>query len=96
MNDMEVFDPTSQEVKDQPPTLDYVGSFPLYQKKMWKLMGEGYSEKEAEEMCKPNPMEHEQLMAQVMDMQKRELRNLARLDKMNKKAPNKRYISIYP
>jgi hypothetical protein len=63
------------------------GFYPDLVRKRMGLIGLGLSEKEAEEMCKPKEMDVEKMMDDVMEMQRKELRNLAKLNPKRKKQP---------
>ena len=81
----QVLNTDMSEVEDI-PQIFCAGSFLFYQQKMINLLLQGYSRAKAEEMCNPKPIDYEQVMAEVMVMQKRELRNLAKLSKINHRA----------
>jgi hypothetical protein len=72
---------------DQDRNPDFPGSFLRYQKKMMELIGQGYTREEAEKMCQPKPIDEEELMADLMREQEKELRWLAKLSPNKRKAP---------
>jgi hypothetical protein len=57
-----------------------------YVTKRMGLIWIGLSEEEADELCRPREIDTEAIMANVMEEQKRDLRNLAKLDKERNKA----------
>src|SRR5271169_5096354 len=67
-------------------------SFPLYQQKVWKLMDRGYSQKEAEKMCRPDPIDYEKFETEIMKEQEKELKRLARLSGIKNVAPRSKRL----
>lgn len=66
----------------------------LQLQKMQNLRIQGYTEDEAEELCRPEEVDQEQIVQELMKWQERELRRLAKLSPKRKKLSRHRMEDV--
>jgi len=77
INLIQQMDRTMTEPTTPEPDQYFTTSIPLLDAKIREWMAKGYSREQAEEKCRPNPYEYEEVMQGVMRLQKQALRDLA-------------------